>query len=258
LKIIVFVKQVPDSTAIVSIENGQVSWGDAPLIINPWDEIAVEAALLQREEVEGEVIVVSMGPESAKEALKHALAMGCNQAILIGDESLKNTDSQVVAQVLAAVVKKVGEVDLAVFGKQSIDGEAGVVAAQVARLLKWPMLSMVSAVKKIEPGKTIQVERVVEVGRQVVEARLPVVMNVGKEFAEPRYPSFMGIRKASKAEIPIWTLADLGIAPILSKVKWLDLTAPPQPEVNTEIISGSSPEEIANKLVEKILAEKIL
>jgi electron transfer flavoprotein beta subunit len=258
LKIIVFVKQVPDSTAIIRIDNGQVNWGDAPLIINPWDEIAVEAALLQREEIDGEVIAVTMGPESAKEALKHALAMGCNQAILVSDESLRNTDSQVVAHVLAAVIKKIGDVDLAIFGKQSIDGEAGVVAAQVARKLKWPMLSMVSAVKKIDPPTTIQVERVVEVGRQVVETRLPAVMNVGKEFAEPRYPSFMGIRKASKAEIPTWNLADLGLESIPSKVQWLDLTAPPQPEVNTELITGSSPAEIANKLVEKILAEKVL
>ena len=258
LKIIVFVKQVPDSTASISIENGRVRWGDAPLIINPWDEIAVEAALLQREEVEGEVIAVSMGPDSAREALKHAMAMGCNEAVLISDEALQDTDSQVVAHVLAAVVRKVGDVDLAIFGKQSIDGEAGVVAAQVARLLKWPMLSLVSAIQKIEPGKAIQVERVVEVGRQVVEASLPAVMSVGKEFAEPRYPSFMGIRKASKANIPTWTLSDLGLEAIPAKVKWLDLTAPPQPEVNTEIISGSSPKEIAEKLVEKILAEKLL
>jgi electron transfer flavoprotein beta subunit len=120
------------------------------------------------------------------------------------------------------------------------------------------MLSMVSAVKKIDPPTTIQVERVVEVGRQVVETRLPAVMNVGKEFAEPRYPSFMGIRKASKAEIPTWNLADIGLESIPSKVQWLDLTAPPQPEVNTELITGSSPAEIANKLVEKILAEKVL
>jgi electron transfer flavoprotein beta subunit len=258
LKIIVFVKQVPDSTASISVENGKVSWGDSPLVINPWDEIAVEAALLQREAAGGEVIAISLGAESAKEALKHALAMGCNDAVLVSDPALSNVDSQVIAQVLAKVVSKVGNVDLAIFGKQSIDGEAGIIAAQTARVLSWPIHSLVAAIRKLEPGNVIQVERVIEVGRQVVEAALPAVISVGKEYAEPRYPSFMGMRKASKANIPVWSLNDLGLGVMPSQVKWFDLVAAPQPEVQTEIIRGSSPQEIAEKLVEKILAEKVL
>ena len=88
MKIVVFVKQVPDSAAKVVVENGQVTWGDAPLVINPWDEYAVEAALQQKEAHGGEVIAVSMGKEGETEALKHALAMGCNEAILISDPAL--------------------------------------------------------------------------------------------------------------------------------------------------------------------------
>lgn len=259
MKIVVCVKQVPDSAAKVVVENGQVTWGDAPLVINPWDEFAVEAALQQQEAHGGEVIALSMGGESAREALKHALAMGCSQAILVSDPAMAGSDSQAVARVLAAAIQKIGDVDLAFFGKQAIDGDMGVTAAQTARVLGWPMLSHVSVIQALDPAsKTIRVARSMEEGRQVVEARFPAVVSVGKDIAEPRYPSFMGIRKASRAVIPTWSLADLGMTAPTSVVKWPEITNPPAREVVTEIISGDSPQEIAEKLADKILAEKVL
>jgi electron transfer flavoprotein beta subunit len=259
LKIVVCVKQVPDSAAKVVAENGKVTWGDAPLVINPWDEFAVEAALLQQEAHGGEVIALTIGGESAKEALKHALAMGCSEAILVTDPALASSDSQAIAQVLAAALRKVGDVDMAFFGKQAIDGDMGVTAAQTARVLGWPVLSLVSTIQALDPGgKSIRVSRAIEEGRQVVEAKFPLVLSVGKDIAEPRYPSFMGIRKASRAMIPTWSLADLGISAPASVVKWPELINPPAREVVTEIISGDSPQDIADKLAEKILAEKVL
>jgi electron transfer flavoprotein beta subunit len=259
LKIVVCVKQVPDSAAKVVVENGQVTWGDAPLVINPWDEFAVETALLQKEALGGDVIALSIGGENAKEALKHALAMGCSEAILVSDPALSALDSLGAARVLAAAIRKVGEVNLALFGKQAIDGDMGVTAAQTARALGWPVLSIVSVIQSLDPGAgTIRVGRSTEEGRQVVEARLPVVMSVGKDIAEPRYPSFMGIRKASRAVIPTWSLADLGIPAPVSLVSWADIFNPPAREVVTEMISGDSPQDIAAKLADKILAEKVL
>src|SRR3972149_3224042 len=106
LKIVVCVKQVPDSAATVVVENGKVSWGDAPIVINPWDEYAVEAALTLTEAHGGDVIALSMGGESAREALKHALAMGCSEAVLVSDEALSGADSQAIARVLAAAGQK--------------------------------------------------------------------------------------------------------------------------------------------------------
>jgi electron transfer flavoprotein beta subunit len=259
LKIVVCVKQVPDTAAKVVVEDGQVTWGDAPLVINPWDEYAVETALLQGEEHGGEVTVISVGGEDAKEALKHALAMGCGNAILISDPSIKNADSLVTSQVLAAAIRKLGEVDVVFFGKQAIDGDVGVTAAQTARVLGWPALTLVSAISELDPGsKTISVERSVEEGRQVVTGQLPAVVSVVKDIGEPRYPSFMGIRKASKAEIPLWSLADLGAEVSDPVVAWPDLFNPPKQEVVTEIISGGSAQEIAEALAEKIIEEKVL
>jgi electron transfer flavoprotein beta subunit len=259
LNIVVCVKQVPDSAAKVVAEEGQVTWGDSPLVLNPWDEYAVEAALVQNEAAGGDVTVISVGGESAQEALKTALAMGCGQAILISDPALEEADSQAIARVLASAIQKVGEVDLAFFGKQAIDGDMGVTAAQTARALGWPMLSIVSVIQGVDTGAgTIRVERTVEEGRQVVEGKLPAVVSVSKDIGEPRYPSFMGIRKASRAKIPVWTLSDLGIEPPASVVRWPEIMNPPVREITTEIITGDSAQEIAETLADKILEEKVL
>lgn len=256
MNIVVCIKQVPDSAAKVMVEGGQVTWGDAPLVINPWDEYAVETALVLQEASGGEVTAISVGGESSKEALKTALAMGCGQAILISDPGLENADSQMIARVLAAAVKKIEGVELVVFGKQAIDGDMGVTGAQTARYLGWPMLSLVSSVQLA--GSGIQVERSIEEGRQRVESTLPAAISVSKDIGEPRYPSFMGIRKASRANIPVWTLGDLGMSATAAAVRWPEVSSPPAREVKTEIITGDSPQEIAEKLADKILEEKVL
>ncbi len=259
MNIVVCVKQVPDTAAKIVVENGRVSWGDAQLIPNPWDEYAVEAALQLVEAHGGSVKVISMGGESALETLKHTLAMGSNEAYLINDPALAGADSQATSLVLASAVCKLGDIDLVLFGRQAVDSDSGVTAAQTARRLGWPVISLVAAIKNANPGaKTIEVERAIEEGRQVVESKLPAVMSVVKDFGEPRYPSFMGIRKASRAQIPVWTLADLGIAAPGFIVTWPELSNPPVRDVTCEIITGDSPDQIAEKLVEKIMAEKVI
>jgi electron transfer flavoprotein beta subunit len=256
LKSVVCVKLVPDTAAKLTADSGKVSWGEAQLVINPWDEYAVEAALLQKEGAGGEVVAVSVGDESAREALKHALAMGASEAILISDPALAGADSQVVAKVLAAAIQKIGGVEAAFFGRQAIDGDMGVTAPQTARALGWPSLTLVSVIRSLDAGSgTVCVERSVEEGRQVVEGKLPAVISVVKDIGEPRYPSFMGIRKASKANIPVWSLADLGLPAPASVVKWPEVMNPPAREVKTEMITGNSPEEIAETLADKILSE---
>lgn len=259
MKIVACVKQVPDSAAKVIVENGQVTWGDAPLVINPWDEFAVEAALVQKEALGGEVTALTVGTENSKEALKHALAMGCGEAILVSDPALASTDSQAIARVLAAAVRKIGDVDMVFFGRQAIDGDMGVTAAQTARALGWPALTLVSVISSLDAGSgKVSVERSTEEGRQVVESKLPAVVSVVKDIGEPRYPSFMGIRKASRAVIPTWSLGDLGIGAPVSVVKWPQLENAPVRQVVTELVTGSSSQEIAEQLADKILAEKVL
>jgi electron transfer flavoprotein beta subunit len=257
LKIIACIKQVPDSEAKVRAEGGQVSWGDAPLVINPFDEYAVEGALQQREANSGSTVTaLCIGPESAKEALKHALAMGADEAVLVSDPALDNLDTVGAARVLAAAIQKIGGVDMVIFGRQTLDSGSGLTAAQTARVLGWPMLGLAGQIK-VEAG-SVAVERVIEEGRQSVTANLPAILSVVQSIGEPRYPSFMGIRKASKATIPVWSLGDLGISAPTPVVTRSELMNPATRDTTIEIISGESPAEIADKLADKLIAEKVL
>ena len=256
MKIIACIKQVPDSEAKVKAENGQITYGDAPLVINPFDEYAVEGALQQKEALGGTVTALCIGPESARDALKHALAMGADEAILVSDPALTNLDSVGAACILAAAIQKIGDADMVIFGRQTLDDGSGVTGAQTARVLGWPLLSLAGSIK-VDAG-SVTVERVIEEGRQIVSAKMPLLLSVVQSIGEPRYPSFMGIRKASKATIPTWSLSDLGMsapAPIVTRA---ELMNPPSVEVVCEIITGDSPEIIAETLADKILAEKVL
>ena len=194
MKIVVCVKQVPDSAARVVVDDGRISWGDAPLVINPWDEYAVEAALKQKEAYGGSVTVLSMGREDEKEAIKHALAMGCDEAILVSDPDLAKSDGAAAARVLAAAIRKVGDVDLVFFGKQAIDSDTGTAPAMTARVLGWPALTLVSTIDQVEDGN-LSVQRGTEEGRQVVKSQLPAVLSITKDYGEPRYPSWVSARQ---------------------------------------------------------------
>jgi electron transfer flavoprotein beta subunit len=260
LNIVVCVKQTPDTAATVTVLDGKVSWGEAPLVLNPWDEFAVEQALRTKEAHGGKVTAVCLGPETAKEALKQALAMGCDAAVLVSDPVFAAADSLVASAALAAAIRKLGDVDLAFFGRQAVDSDSALTGPQVARRLGWPSLSLVAAIPSIDPaGKAIHVERMLEEGRQEVHSPLPAAVSVVKELNEPRYPSFMGIRKASKAEIPVWTAADLGMASVPeAALTWPEVISPPKVDTRCEIIQGDTPDAAAEKLVSRLLEEKVL
>lgn len=256
MKIVACVKATPDTTATIKVTGGKVTWGDAPLVINPWDEFAVESALRLKEAGGGTVTALSVGGEDSKVALRHALAMGADDALLVSDPALVSPEPQAIARVLAAAVQKIGAVDLVLIGRQAIDDDSGTTPAQVARLLGWPALTLVSVIK-VE-GADLHVERATEEGRQCVSAKMPAVLSPVKDYGEARFPSFMGIRRASKAEIPVWTLSALGIPAPVATLQQLELVDAPVREVVCEIITGGSPQEIAERLADKVLGEKLL
>ena len=262
MHVAVCIKQTPDTAAKVEVKDGHVTWGDAGLVINPWDEYGVEEAIRLKEKHNGKATAISMGPEGAKEALKTCLAMGCDQAILISDPALKGSDAGATATALAAAIQKLGDVDLVIFGKQAIDGDTGLTAVAVAAKLGWTPLTYLSKIEVEASAKTIAVERSLEEGKQLCTAKLPAIVSVVKDINEPRYPSFMGIRKAAKAAIPIWSVADLGLDPAKvgaagSAVTWPEVYPLPARESNVELLDGS-PQEIAVKLADKLIAEKVI
>lgn len=265
MKAVVCVKQTPSTTAVFSVQNGIVNWDDPggkPNVVNPWDEYAVEEAIRVMENHGATAAVaLSMGDEAAEEALKTCLAMGCTEAVLVDDPIFAGSDTLGTARILAAAIDKVGEVQVALFGKLAIDGDTGSTPVQVARKLGWTPLTYVSAITALGDGK-ITVERLTDDGKETVTANLPVVVSVVKEINEPRYPSFMGIRKASKAVIPHWSAADLAVGGSVgagaAQADWSNVYAIPPREGSVEIITADSVQEQARILVDKLFEEKVI
>jgi electron transfer flavoprotein beta subunit len=264
MNIIVLVKQTPDTAQLSSSVDGLKLLDEGgPRVINPWDEYALETAIQLKEAHGGQVTALCLGKPEAVEALKSGLAMGADEAFLISDPALENSDSLVTAKVLAAAIKKIGDFDMVVAGRSGIDGNTWATAVQVAALLDVPQISYVAELKAVDPAaRTITAVRLTEGGRETVSSQLPVAITVVKEINEPRYPSFIGIRKASKAPIPTWTAADLGfeagqVGGAGSQVQWPELSLPPAREAKVEMIEGS-PAEVAKALADKLAAEKII
>jgi electron transfer flavoprotein beta subunit len=260
LNIIVCVKQTADTAATLSIVDGEASWGEAPLVLNPWDEYAVEEAIATKEAHGGSITALCFGTEAAKEALKQALAMGCDEAILLDDPAFEGADSLVASSALAAAVQKLDGAELVFFGKAAVDSDTEVTGPQVARRLGWPSLNLVAAISELDvEGKSITVDRLLEEGRQMVRGPLPAVVSVVKEINEPRYPSFMGIRKASKAEIPSWSAADIGLQAVpKAALTWPEIMAPPKTDTQCEFIEADGAAAIAAALVDRLVEEKVI
>ncbi|HCU80869.1 MAG TPA: electron transfer flavoprotein subunit beta [Chloroflexi bacterium] len=261
---LVCIKHTPDSAAKMLVENGQVSWGDAPMVVNPWDEYAIEEALSVRDKLGGRVTALTMGPESSKEALKTAIAMGCDHGILISDESMSSYDARITSIVISKAIAKLDNVQLVFFGKQAIDGDTGLVPMSVAYTLGWSGFSYVAELAEIDiDNERIGVIRLLEEGRQSCSGKLPAVISVVKEINEPRYPSFVGIRKASKAEIQVLTLDDLELGDQISSkhngsLNWSELQEIPRKSTDAEIVEGSDLNSIASELVEKLIEDKVI
>jgi electron transfer flavoprotein beta subunit len=230
MNIVVCVKQVVDTEAETKLD--PASWRlnrSVTCILNPYDEYAVEEALRIKEAHGGEVVAVCMGPETATDAVRKALAMGADKALLVSDAALAGSDLQGTAYVLAEALKTL-QWDLVIFGVRSTDGETGCVPAAVAERLGVPLLS---ALAKVEvDGSKLTVNRETEEGYVRYECPTPAVLSVIKGINEPRFPSMKGIMTAKTKPL------DTKDAGALS----LDASRVGQSGAKTRILSGRSPE----------------
>ncbi|MCS6836851.1 MAG: electron transfer flavoprotein subunit beta/FixA family protein [Anaerolineae bacterium] len=260
MRIVTFTRSTPDTATKVEVDaKGHVGWGDVATVVNPWDEYSLEETIRQAEANKATSAVLAIGPDMHNEALKHSLAMGLQEAYRIWQDGLDVSDSLAWATLAAAAVHKLGDVRMVIFGKESVDTASDQHAYQTARKLGWTMLSYVSKILAVDlAAGTIKVEKLLEEGKQVITAKLPAVLTVMKGINEPRYPNFMGIRKASKAVIPVWSAADLGVSLPPASTQVVAFMNPPARQVITEIIDGANAQEKAAKLVEKLLEAKVL
>jgi electron transfer flavoprotein beta subunit len=208
LKIAVTVKQVPDPNAAQGLEPDNTIARDRELVLDPGDEYGIEEGLQLKEKHGGEVVLVSMGPEKARDAIRKGLSMGADRGILVTDAELAGADALLTARVLAAALSG-EEPDLVICATESYDGSTGMVPPMLAELLGVPQLTFAKEVDV--DGRQVTVHRQTEDGYQVIEGALPCLVTVTAGIAEPRYASLKGIMAARSKEVKVLSLADLSI-----------------------------------------------
>lgn len=261
MNIVVLVKQVPE-IALVKVDEtaNQVELPKGPGTVNPFDEYAVEEALRLKEKHDGKVMVISVGTDRTESALRDCLALGVDEAYLLTDDAFEGSDPQALATILSAGLKKLGDFDLVLAGKQAVDSDSAQVPGAVAALLDAPQAMFVKKFESVDGGKAV-VHRQTEDGFDVVELTLPAVVSVVKEINEPRLPSLKGKMAAKKKTITKWSATDIGVEASAvganSGTKTVKVTPPP-PRPKGEKIEGETPEELADKLFEKLREKQII
>jgi electron transfer flavoprotein beta subunit len=264
VRIVVTVKQVPDPDIPpdhfkVDEAAGKVipPPGVAP-VINGYDANAIEAALKLKEQVGGTVALVCLGGAQSREVLKRGIAMGADQGVLLDDPAFAEADSYVTARALAAAIQKLEPPDLVLCGRQASDTDAGQVHMGLATLLGLPGVTPVQLITPQGDG-AVRVQRLVEDGYQVLDVRLPALVAVSSEQYEPRYPPLKGIMAASKAQIPVWSAADLSLsADDLKPRRSLRRLYVEQREARVELIEADTPVEAGEKLALKLREAKLI
>ncbi|HIU63724.1 MAG TPA: electron transfer flavoprotein subunit beta/FixA family protein [Candidatus Avacidaminococcus intestinavium] len=262
MNIVVCLKQVPDTSEVrINPETNTLVRTGVPNIMNPFDRHALEAALILKDASGGEVTVVTMGPPQAEEIIKEAIAMGADNAFLVTDRALAGSDTLATSFALAAAVRKVGEVDLVLCGKQAIDGDTAQVGPEMAEHLDFSHVT--GALKITKDGERLLVERENETHSQTVAVNLPALITVSRAEKEPRFASIKGKMKAKKFVIPVLSAAELGldlasIGLSGSPTKVKKIFTPQVQKIENEIITESDPQTAVDLLVEKLIQAKII
>ncbi|SFR04673.1 electron transfer flavoprotein subunit beta/FixA family protein [Desulfoscipio geothermicus] len=252
MKIIVLIKQTFDTEAKITLDvNGKINKSGVSLIMNPYDEFAVEEALRIKEKAGGEVTVISVGGQQTQDALRQALAMGADKAVLV-DSGEAELDEYSTATILAKVIGDM-EYDIILGGFRAIDDGSAQVAGRVAEILNIPVVNVVTKLE-IADGKATAT-REIEGGSEVVEVTLPAIITAQKGLNEPRYPSMKGIMKAKKKPMDKKALADIGLdeSQVAAKVKAISFALPEARKAG-KVIPGE-PAEAARELA-KLLREE--
>jgi electron transfer flavoprotein beta subunit len=266
MDIIVTIKQVPDPEAPkdsfrIDAENKHIlNPANVEPVMNGYDENALEAALQIKADVGGTITVICMGGTNASRALKQALAMGGDEAILLNDAAFENADATSTAYVLSEAIKKIESYDLILCGRQASDWDLAQVPSGIAEYLRLPSVTAVQKVEAKDGG--VRVERLLEDGYEVIDLPTPCLVTVSNEANSPRYPTLKGIMQAGKKKIPTWDLAELGAdasktgrAGALTTVSQLAI---PTFESECEFIEGDTPEEMGEKLALRLRELKII
>ncbi len=213
MKIVVCIKQVPDTTDIKWTENNTIQREGVESIINPYDVYALEAALKLKKDCNAKVTVLTMGPEQAKDMLKKAIAIGCDDAILLSDRKFAGADTYATGKTIAGAIKsKLADFDLIICGQFAIDGDTAQTGPTIANNLNIPQVTYVKEVIECSENFAV-VKKEIEEGIELLKAKFPALICVLKGFDEPTRAKINGIIKAQDAEITTYTSEDIGLEP---------------------------------------------
>lgn len=213
MHIVVCIKQVPDTKNVrIDPDTHTLVRQGVESIVNPFDLFAVEAALRIKDQCGARVTVMTMGPPQADEALRDILALGVDDAVLLSDRAFAGADTWATSTTLSAAIRKIGDADLIICGKQAIDGDTAQVGPEVATLLDIPYATFVKKIELLD-GSSLKVTRQTDEGLEVWKTPTPALITVLKEVGEPRLPSLRHKMRAKKASIPVWGVADLDLDP---------------------------------------------
>ncbi len=261
MKIVVCVKQVPDTTEVkINPETNTLIREGVASILNPFDLYAVEEGIRLKEKFGGSLTVLSMGPPQVAQALRETIGMGADEAVLLSDRAFAGSDTLATAYALAKGIEKISDVDLIICGKQAIDGDTAQVGPEIAENLKIPHITYVKKINEINDDKMIA-ERMNETGYEQLEMPLPALITVVKEINEPRIPSLKGMMRAKKAQVTIWSATDIAAEPdqigLNGSPTWVQRIFIPEIKCHGEFIDGT-PEEQVVCLVRSLRSKKIV
>jgi len=213
MNIVVCLKQVPGTTQVkIDPETNTLIRQGIENIINPLDTYAIEEGVRLRERFGGQVTAISMGPPQAETALREAISLGVDAGILLSDPAFAGADTWATSYTLSVAIRKLGQYDLVICGRQTLDGDTGQVGPQLAEMLALPFIAYVSRIEEIADGG-MRVRRMVEDGYEIMESPLPAVLTVVKEINTPRLPSLRGIARSKSVVIPVWGVEEIDIDP---------------------------------------------
>ncbi|MFA4889419.1 MAG: electron transfer flavoprotein subunit beta/FixA family protein [Candidatus Omnitrophota bacterium] len=258
MNIIVCIKQVPETTEVrINPETNTLIREGVKSIINPFDMYAIEEAVRLKEKFGGKVTVVTMGPPQAEAALREAISMGADEGILVCDRAFAGSDTWATSYTLAGVIKKIGQFDLILCGKQASDGDTAQVGPGISAHLDIPQVTYVKKIEEVS-DKSMRVERMMEEGFEIIDTPLPALLTVVKEINEPRIPSLRGMMRAKTATITHWGQKDLNLDPqgigLCGSPTQVVKIFTPAPRVGGQMLEGEV-SEVAQKLVELLKSE---
>lgn len=261
MEIIICIKQVPETGNIkIDPKTNTLIREGVPSIINPLDMYALEEGIRIKEEFGGQVTVITMGPPQAETALKEAISLGADKAILLSDRRFSGADTWATSYTLAKAIKKIGSYDIILCGKQAIDGDTAQVGPELAESLDIPVITYVKKIEEIKKD-CIKVQRMMEDGYDVIDSNLPVLLTVVKEINIPRLPSLKGKMRARKEEITVWTADDLDAEPsrlgLEGSATWVVRVFSPDPRPSGKVLSGEPPK-MVGELVKDLKDAKII